>query len=169
MASTPQRSPRLVSIILWSHIEHALEKPRKNCLVLFKSVWHYFYHFVNGFTSNIFTAYTAGLSPNYFLCFTETSVNVVVAVHFQWRCGYTCTWVLKIVQTDSLTNLIKCMVVCRSYAFTFLSTSFWGPDTSNTSNTSNTTSTSGAGNEGSNLRSFVVYWKLHFYLWSIVL
>ena len=38
------------------------------------------------------------------------------------------TWVLKIVttcQTDSLTNLIKCVVVCRSYSYAFWSTSLW--------------------------------------------
>ena len=37
-------------------------------------------------------------------------------------------WLLKIVtdsQTDSLTNLIKCMVVCRSYSYTFWSTLLW--------------------------------------------
>ena len=40
------------------------------------------------------------------------------------------TWVLKIVtdgQTDSLTNLIKCVVVCRSYSYAFWSTSLWAP------------------------------------------
>ena len=39
-------------------------------------------------------------------------------------------WVLKIVtdgQTDSLTNLIKCVVVCRSYSYAFWSTSLWAP------------------------------------------
>ena len=41
------------------------------------------------------------------------------------------TWVLEIVtdsQTDSLTNLIKCIVVYRSYSYTFWSTSLWDPD-----------------------------------------
>ena len=40
------------------------------------------------------------------------------------------TWVLKIVtdsQTDSLTNLIKCVVICRSYSYAFWSTSLWAP------------------------------------------
>ena len=40
------------------------------------------------------------------------------------------TWVLKIVtdgQTDSLTNLIKCVVVYRSYSYAFWSTSLWAP------------------------------------------
>ena len=39
-------------------------------------------------------------------------------------------WVLKIVtdgQTDSLTNLIKCVVICRSYSYAFWSTSLWAP------------------------------------------
>ena len=40
-------------------------------------------------------------------------------------------WVLKIVtngQTDSLTNLIKCVVVCHSNSYTFWSISLWAPD-----------------------------------------
>ena len=39
-------------------------------------------------------------------------------------------WVLKIVtdgQTDSLTNLIKCVVVYCSYSYAFWSTSLWAP------------------------------------------
>ena len=40
-------------------------------------------------------------------------------------------WVLKIVtdsQTVSLTNLIKCVVVCCSYSYAFWSNSLWAPD-----------------------------------------
>ena len=40
-------------------------------------------------------------------------------------------WDLKIVadgQTDSLTNLIKCVVIYRSYSYAFWSTSLWAPD-----------------------------------------
>ena len=50
----------------------------------------------------------------------------IVAVHFLeaiFNEGVY-TWVLKIVtdgQTDSLTNLIKCVVVYRSYSYRFLS------------------------------------------------
>ena len=40
-------------------------------------------------------------------------------------------WVLKIVtdgQIDSLTNLIKCVVVCHSYSSTSWSMSLWDPN-----------------------------------------
>ena len=69
----------------------------------------------------------ARISLNSFLCYTGNLVNV--AVHFLeaiFNEGVY-TWVLKIVtdgQTDSLTNLIKCVVVYRSYSYAL---SLWAP------------------------------------------
>ena len=78
----------------------------------------------------------ARIPLNSFLCYTGNLVNVV-AVHFLeaiFNEGVY-TWVLKIVtdgQTDSLTNLIKCVVVYRSYSYAFWSTSLWAPDSTYT-------------------------------------
>ena len=57
----------------------------------------------------------------------------IVTVHFVEAIFHegVYTWILKIVtdgQTDSLTNLIKCVVVYRSYSYAFWSTSLWAPD-----------------------------------------
>ena len=44
---------------------------------------------------------------------------------------------LKIVidcQTDSFTNIIKCVVVYRSYSYAFWSTSLWAPDSTDNEN-----------------------------------
>ena len=89
-------------------------------------------YFVNGLTSNIFTPTWARLSSDSFLYFTVKLVNIVVAVDLLeavFNEGIY-TWVLKIVtdgQTGSLTNLIKCVVVCRSYSNAFWLMSLWAP------------------------------------------
>ena len=68
---------------------------------------------------------------------SQCSIYTIVAVHFLeaiFNEGVS-TWVLKIVtdgQTDSLTNLIKCVVDYRSYSYAFWSTSLWAPDITNT-------------------------------------
>ena len=75
------------------------------------------------------------ISLNSFLCYTGSLVNavyIIVAVHFLkaiFNEGvYMCVLILVTdCQTDSLTNLIRCVVVYRSYSYTFWSTSLWAP------------------------------------------
>ena len=64
----------------------------------------------------------ARISLNSFLCYTGNLVNVVYSILEAIFNEGVYTWVLKIVtdgQTDSLTNLIKCVVVYRSYSYAF--------------------------------------------------
>ena len=99
-ASTSRRSPRLVIQLKrleahkWSHLlsgkwEHVLRKPRNNCLVLFKSVWHHcllslkWLHWRLPTTLSMASLGTfsqstrARISLNSFLCYTRNLVNVV--------------------------------------------------------------------------------------------
>ena len=105
----------------------------QECLTSFPSVIEVItvkasYYFVNGLTSNIFTVYTSQIIAQFFsLFYLKLSQCILVAVRFLeaiFNEGVY-TWVLKIVtdsQTNSLTNLIKCVVVCRSYSYAFWST-----------------------------------------------
>ena len=99
---TPQQSPRLAMkrthleaemespiCVISGKWEHALGKPRNNCLVLFKSVWHHCLLSLKWLqwrlpttlsmaslgTSSQYTRAT--ISLNSFLCYTGNLVNVV--------------------------------------------------------------------------------------------